>query len=205
MYLKSAEGQSPRRQPRRFVRLNVTTHPPYCGQSFATEACFFASSRRVAVPSRSVPQFVVVMSRHIYSWLLIVALLYVWTRPSCGTSTGCDLSNPTSLTACVRNVIESSRPALKSRFDPFHVKNHSGGDSNLRWSVKDVVINGLSEFTIGKLDVRLEGSKIAVKMHVSWPKIAGKANAHVHKCHLIDCDLGMSKGTQPQRNSAQVS
>ncbi|KAF0287961.1 hypothetical protein FJT64_013647 [Amphibalanus amphitrite] len=124
------------------------------------------------------------MTRFIW-WLLLTVLSCSATSKPRGPPAGCDLSSPTSLSACVRNIIEASRPALKSKYDPIHIKSHSGGNKDLKWSVKDVYINGLSEFTIGKLDVRLKGTKIAVDMGVSWPKVVGKAKARVHKCMKI--------------------
>ena len=113
-----------------------------------------------------------------------MALLCSATSQS--SSSSCDLSSSSSLTACVRNIIEDSRADLKKKFDPLRVKSHSGGiGKDLKWSVKDVYINGLSGYKIRSLNVRSEGTKIKVDLHVFWPKIVGGAKANVAKCVKI--------------------
>ena len=113
--------------------------------------------------------------------VLLCTVLLQWGR----TVLTCDLNSASSVETCVKDILYSSREALKPHLDPLHLPDRTGRERGVDWAVRSLTINGLSDFQLSDLELALFPTHIGIKVKFSWPRVSGSAETELKKCIKI--------------------
>lgn len=96
-----------------------------------------------------------------------------------GQPPDCKLTDPTSLSTCIKTLLIGSRDKIKRNFDPLRFNNIQNGGLQ----VSDIAVRGISSFNVDNLSVSFpKPSQIAVRASISWPWVVGSLYVEVHGC-----------------------
>ena len=110
----------------------------------------------------------------------VTALL--WTS---STGLSCDLRDLSSISTCIKVILEAARPAFRARYDPLVLKNASGNGS-VQWWIGNVRLHGLSEYSVEHVSVAHTNSTVLrARFAVLWPTLAANASGKFTFCKNV--------------------
>ena len=117
--------------------------------------------------------------------LPVLVLALVLLPPSAG-QLNCDVSSPSSLSECLRQLLESSRPRLADSLDPLEMADRTTGGLH----ASNITILGLSSYRVQSTAAELLPSGgFGLRARVTWRRLHGVLDATMTRCRFLLVEL----------------
>ena len=98
----------------------------------------------------------------------------------------CDLSNATSLSRCLRKLLEAGRDSARAQVEPLPLPDATGTGQLHEWSIKNVTVTGLGKYSFESLEVNVENtSAIRIKFKLNWTSATLGGTGRFRFCRRI--------------------